>query len=125
MEHDVTVALLQLQQNWASALYLKASVVYSFQSWTGEYSMSENCVDFRGPRLEQLVGGHHNGAAGVRHVVHQDGHPVLQVVVRSVCREREQLLLPWHRPPAPFCPPHLPFSSLCESERTPRSVCQL
>ena len=81
MEHDVTVALLQLQQNWASALYIKASVVYSFQSWTGEYSVSENGVDFRGPRLEQLVGGHHNGAAGVRHVVHQDGNSVLNHLI--------------------------------------------
>ena len=69
---------------WASAFHLKASVVYSFQSGTREYSMSKNSVDFRGPGLEQLVGGHHYGAAGVRHVVHQDGHPVLGLVVRLV-----------------------------------------
>ena len=57
--------------------YLEAGVVDSFQSWTGEYSMCENGVNFGGSRFQQLVSSHDDGAAGVRHVVHEDGHSVL------------------------------------------------
>ena len=68
MEQDV--AATQVKVGQTAAFYLEASVVNSFQCRTGEYSVSENSVDLRGPGLEQLVGGHDYGAAGVRHVVH-------------------------------------------------------
>ena len=72
------MAATQVKVGQTAAFYLEASVVNSFQCRTGEYSVSENSVDLRGPGLEQLVGGLDYGAAGVGHVVHQDGHPVLE-----------------------------------------------
>ena len=63
-------------------VHLKASVVDSFQGWAGEDTVCEDGVNFRGPRLEELVGGHDDGAAGVGHVVHQDRHSVLGARVR-------------------------------------------
>ena len=49
--------------------------------------MGEDCVDLGGPGLQQLAGGQADGPAGVRHVVHQDGHPVLGAGV-TLCWNR-------------------------------------
>ena len=56
---------------------LEAGVVDPLQGGAGEDAVGEDCVDLGGPGLQQLAGGQADGAAGVRHVVHQDGHPVL------------------------------------------------
>ena len=42
-----------------------------------EDAVGQYGVYLGGPVLQQLLGGLHDGAAGVGHVVHQDSHSVL------------------------------------------------
>ena len=58
---------------------LEAGAVDPGQRGTGENAVGEDGVHLDGASLDQFVGRVADGAAGVGHVVHQDGHAVLGV----------------------------------------------
>lgn len=58
---------------------LEAGVVNSADSGTTEDSVGQDGVDFEGASLNELVGRVTDGAAGVGHVVDEDGHSVFHV----------------------------------------------